>query len=345
LVLTLSFLSLNFMPFESNNNIIKYNSINEKIGHFLFFDKDLSFNQSKSCASCHNPDLIFTDGYNKSLGIYADELTRNTPSLINVSERHYLNLANPNITQLEHQMNGPLFNTSPKEMGVKGHENTILKRLNEKAIYKNLLQGTSKLKINDIKNYIGTYLRTLNTHNSKFDDYQCNINDNALSKIEKQGMELFFSKKMGCGNCHNGINLDTPLSGEIFANTGLYNINKSYPQSDLGVQKITRLAKDNGKFRIPSLKNIALTAPYYHDGSAMTLTQVIDIYAAGGRNIIDGEFIGNGQLHPNKDKRLNSFQLDKAERKALLSFLFALTDTSYLSNPLFLDPFDKNKNN
>jgi cytochrome c peroxidase len=126
-------------------------------------------------------------------------------------------------------------------------------------------------------------------------------------------------------------------------NIGLYNLSgqNTYPSADQGLRRFTKRSEDDGKFKIPSLRNVMLTAPYMHDGSVADLQQVIDLYARGGRNTTVGDYPGDGAKHKNKHPLIRGFELSAEEKDDLIRFLSALTDTSYLSNPQFRDPFRK----
>ena len=152
--------------------------------------------------------------------------------------------------------------------------------------------------------------------------------------MEQKGMELFFSPKLNCSKCHGGANFSSPSvtdsAGELqnYFNTGLY---EQYPNRDQGLYEKTLLEKDRGKFRVPTLRNLAFTAPYFHDGSVQTLDEVIAAYESGGKN------------HPNKDPLIKGFQLSSSEKKALISFLFSLSDSSICNNQSFSNPFNKDE--
>ena len=127
----------------------------------------------------------------------------------------------------------------------------------------------------------------------------------------------------------------------IFQNTGLYNIRGefSYPAPNTGLYEFTNRREDIGKFRAPTLRNIAVTAPYMHDGSIATLSEVIDHYAAGGRTITSGPSAGIGRDNPNKAFNVAGFKLTDSEKSDLIAFLESLTDTEFLKNPALSDPW------
>jgi cytochrome c peroxidase len=136
----------------------------------------------------------------------------------------------------------------------------------------------------------------------------------------------------------------TNNTDSIYANIGLYNVDgkNEYPQNDEGLSRITHQKSDNGKFKIPSLRNVMLTAPYMHDGSIATIEEVIDMYANGGRSINYGNYKGDGRLHQNKNKLITGFTLSVKEKQDLIEFLTSLTDSSIFYKQSFQNPFNKN---
>jgi cytochrome c peroxidase len=155
-----------------------------------------------------------------------------------------------------------------------------------------------------------------------------------------------------CHHCHTGFNfsdstrhINTGFVSTPFHNTGLYNLDGqgSYPRGNTGVFELTGKENDMGRFRAPSLRNVALTAPYMHDGSVATLQEVINLYAAGGRNITEGEFAGDGRRNPHKSGFVSGFNISDQSKADLVAFLESLTDERFIQNPRFSDPFSSGK--
>ena len=195
-------------------------------------------------------------------------------------------------------------------------------------------------------------MRSLISLNSPFDRYAYSQDDSALSESALRGMTLFFSEKLECHHCHGGFNFTQSTSHETqlldlraFHNTGLYNLNNSYPNKDIGLAELTGQSRDNGRFRAPTLRNIEKSAPYMHDGSIATLSEVIDFYAAGGRQLITGDYQGDGRKNPNKSVFIKGFSINEQEKADLLAFLLALTDEEFLNNPSYSNPFSGQLNN
>jgi len=303
----------------------------EKLGKRLFFDRNLSINHTKSCASCHAPELAFSDGYRKSVTALGENLKHNAPSLLNAFHFHFFDWANPEATTLEKQMERPLFGSHPIELGLNAHWKEVEYYLLHDSLYQQLLQtsfpdGTLSLQEKMIQ-AIASFEKTLISEHSVYDDY-VNGNAQALPTPALRGMKLFFGEKMECFKCHvgkyftNAAQSNNPDS--VYFNIGLYNENHSYPLHDLGLMEYTGKAEDNGKFKVPSLRNVALTAPYMHDGSVATLSEVIDIYAHGGR--VYNQQDGSG--HPNKHTLIHGFEMTNEEKNDLLAFLQTLSDTN-----------------
>jgi cytochrome c peroxidase len=163
-----------------------------------------------------------------------------------------------------------------------------------------------------------------------------------------RGYDLFNGHPFECFHCHGTFNFNDSIAyvgnegtSPIFHNTGLYNIdgNGAYPEPNTGVHEITGLAADMGSFRAPTLRNIAVTAPYMHDGSIATLSEVLDHYAAGGRHLSDGPFAGQGSSNPLKSNLLTGFELSEQARADAIAFLESLTDEAFLSDPRFGNPW------
>ena len=161
-------------------------------------------------------------------------------------------------------------------------------------------------------------------------------------------MELFFSERLECFHCHGGFNFtdstthaNTTVERVGYHNTGLYNLGGTgaYPADNTGLFDMTGKRRDMGRFKAPSLRNIAVTAPYMHDGSVATLEEVINNYQRGGRLIEHGPHAGDGRLSPFKSEFVIGFELSESERDDLIAFLESLTDEAVLTDKRFSDPF------
>lgn len=317
------------------------------LGRYLFFDRRLSVNNTRSCGTCHNPQFAFTDGYKRSLGVYADLHQRNTEPLFNLSYLKYLTAADSTLHSPLQQMNNPLFNDHPAEMGVKGNEARILQKIATDKMYQELFAAVQKeISWINIKQAISSFINSIKSGNAAYDHF-IKGDSAALTASQKRGMQLFFSAELKCGSCHGGFNFSSPLITNekrdtiYYFNTGLYNIDGkgTYPAYDQGLYQLTKNLPDMGKFRTPSLRNLVFTAPYFHDGSAATLTDVINSYAAGGRKIEQGIYKGDGSKNPYKDTLVKGFSISETDKINLISFLQSLSDTGFISNPAYQNPF------
>ncbi len=264
-----------------------------ELGRYLFYDRRLSVNNTKACASCHAQQFSFTDNYVRSIGALGDLHQRNAKPLINIIFNKYLTAADSTLHFPEQQISKPMFNEHPVEMGWKGNEGTILNRLQEDYVYKKMFAGAfpgnvKAVTVKNVQEGITCFVKSIFSFNSAYDKYYYQKVENALTASQKNGMALFFSDKLKCSLCHGGINFNKPVAGDYF-NTGLYNLEGKgfYPSFDMGLYEKTKRVTDIGKYKVPTLRNLAFTAPYFHDGSAATLDDVIAVYENGGRNMAE----------------------------------------------------------
>lgn len=341
-----------------NSGTDEKKNINEsriELGHYLFFDRRLSVNNTRSCGTCHNPEFAFTDGYKRSLGVYADLHQRNTQPVFNLAFLKYLTSADSSLHFATQQMNNPLYNRHPVEMGVAGNEESILKKIRADKLYPTLFAKAfpgqqESISLPNIITAISGFMYTILSANSPYDAYSKG-DSNTLSADAEKGMQLFFSDTLKCARCHGGFNFSTPSitnGGKdtlFYFNTGLYNLDGkgNYPAYDEGLFQQTKQPGDRGAFRVPTLRNLAFTAPYFHDGSAATLDEVIAVYENGGRNIADGFYKGDGRKNQYKHPLVSGFPLNSQQRKELISFLLSLSDSSVTTNPAYTNPFTEDE--
>jgi cytochrome c peroxidase len=314
----------------------------------------MSSNGKTSCSSCHRQELAFTDGRAQAEGTTGELHPRSSMSLANIGYSPVLTWANPTLSSLEEQAKVPMFGAEPIELGLKGHEDEFLRRSADDAVYQRLFPqaftGEASLyTIDKVTKALAAFERTIISVNSPYDRYRYGNDSNAISDAAKRGEVLFFSgERTGCFQCHGSWNFNGALRYDggpsphvAFENTGLYNISGefSYPVLNTGLYQYTNRWEDIGKFRAPTLRNIAVTAPYMHDGSIATLSEVIDHYAAGGRTINSGPYAGVGHDNPNKALNVSGFKLTESEKSDLIAFLESLTDADFLKNRELSDPW------
>lgn len=323
-----------------------------QLGRFLFYDTRLSGNGTQACATCHIQQFAFTDTARRSTGSTGERHPRNAQALVNVAWYSTLTWANPVLTTPEKQIQIPMFGEFPIELGITGNEEAVLARFAADARYQQLFTAAFPADPDPInwKNIVyglASFTRGLVSFDSAYDRYLAG-DATAMSESAQRGMNMFLGEELECHHCHTGFNfsasttsVNSTFAETPFFNTGLYNIggDGAYPSDNEGVKAVSNDAADMGRFRPPTLRNIALTAPYMHDGSLDTLDDVIRFYERGGRLISDGPLAGDGKLSPLKNGLVAGFTLDDQQRKDLLAFLLSLTDESFVTNPRFSDPF------
>jgi cytochrome c peroxidase len=324
-----------------------------ELGRHLFYDKRLSGNGTQACASCHKQELAFTDGRATGLGSTGEAHTRGSMSLANVAYTATLTWANNLVRELERQAQVPMFGEEPVELGLAGMEDELLQRLRAEPRYEELFPAafpadSDPFSVLNITRAIASFQRTLLSGDSPFDRHS-HGDDSGFSDGAKRGELLFNSERFECFHCHGGfaladsVNHSGNRTEELFHNTALYNIDLEggYPPSNTGLYELTGNRNDMGRFKAPTLRNIALTAPYMHDGSIASLSEVLDHYAAGGRTITDGPYAGRGFDNPFKSEFLHGANppMTEPERQDLIAFLESLTDQGFITNPKFADPW------
>jgi cytochrome c peroxidase len=326
-----------------------------ELGRYLFYDTRLSGNGTYSCGSCHQQRYAFTDALPVSVGSTGDHTPRGAMSLTNVAYNPVQTWGNPNLVSLEDQALVPMFGDHPNpiELGLAGMDQALIDRLMAEPMYPPMFRASfpgqdQPITIANIVRAIACFERTLISGDSPYDRYTYQGDTTAMSDSALRGQALFFAERMDCFHCHGGFNFtDSVMHGGTvipmvqFHNTGLYNIDGrgAYPAPNRGVYEISHDARDMGAFRAPTLRNLAYTAPYFHDGTALTLDDVMDHYAAGGRTITSGPNAGVGSESPLKSIFVHGFTLTADERADAMAFLMSLNDPSFLTDPRFADPF------
>lgn len=279
------------------------------LGKALFYEKQLSLDSSVSCASCHSQQFGFSDNVALSKGFKQRLGNRNSPSIINVAYHPYFTREG-GVPSLEMQVLVPIQEHNEFNNNILD----IAKRLSSNQNLQNLsyLAYNRPLDFYVIPRALATFERSLISGNSKFDQYKKGTI--SLTEEEQKGMNLFFSDRTNCSDCHSGFN----FTNYQFENNGLY---ETY--NDPGRKRLTGLDSDLAKFKVPSLRNIDVTAPYMYDGSLPDLEAVINHYNSGGKQ------------HPNKSEKIKALQLSQDEKKQIIAFLKTLTDVSFLNQTIF----------
>jgi cytochrome c peroxidase len=323
-----------------------------ELGRHLFYDERLSHSGTMACASCHEQARAFTDGKATTEGSTGHALPRSSMSLTNVAYLSVYTWANPKLADLEAQALVPMFADFPLELGVQQDTPAVLRRFAEDPEYALLFaaafpEDEEPVTVERITQALAAFERTLISGDSAYDRYTYGGETEAMSAAAVRGMALFFSERAECYHCHAGAAFTTSFRSAgsepgppDFQNNGLYNVGGTgaYPPGNGGLYEFTGDPRDQGKFRVPTLRNVGLTAPYMHDGSLKTLAEVVEHYAAGGRDVTDGPFAGDGRDNPQKSPLVREIDLTDAEKADLVAFLESLTDEGFVTDPRFGPP-------
>lgn len=280
------------------------------LGKRLFYDKQLSRTHEVACGSCHLADNAFSDPRQVSVGVEGRTGTRNSPSLVNLAYGTSF-FWDGGASTLEQQVIAPIIN--PLEMDSKMGD--VTKKLAQDPSYLEAFRdayGTEPT-AGSLTKALASFLRTIVSGDSRVDRYQ-NGDRSALNEAEKRGLEIFSGERGECFHCHVGFN---------YTNNGFRNDNLYAAYDDIGRAKVTELESDVGKFKVPTLRNVAVTAPYMHDGSLATLEDVVEHYSTGG------------VPNPTSDAIIQPLDLTAEEKADLVAFLRALTDETLIANPRY----------
>lgn len=308
------------------------------LGRVLFYDKKLSINNTISCASCHKQEFGFADPLASSIGFKGARTPRNSMAIVNpILNNHFF--WDSRVFSAEQLALEPVQNHI--EMGMESLD-MLTRKLSQTSYYPPLFEkafGSPDITELGMKSAIAQFLKSIVSTNTKFD--RGHSNDFAdFSPLELKGKEIFFSPKGKCSSCHAGGNLDAPdANREEYGGISFF---ESEP-IDVGPRGTANIGLDiayadnglrDGQFKIPSLRNIALTAPYMHDGRFSTLEEVVRHYSS------------NIQLHQNLDDKflsqsghLQRLDLSEIEIQSLVAFLHTLTDEELITDPKYSDPF------
>lgn len=311
----------------ANYSIAGSNAAKVELGKKLFYEKLLSGSQSMSCASCHKPELHFTDGEAKAKNfVHGGNLARNSPTLLyaGFQKRQFFDMRS---ATLEDQVNEVMNSTEEFNLSANDAVQKITQRREYKALVQKAFNGADTINSFYIRNAIAAYIRSLPKFNSPFDRYM-NGEDSALSRQQIQGFNLFMTKAK-CGTCHfmplfNGTippfysNSESEVIGvprqPVFKNAVI--------DSDSGRYLINPFAELLFAFKTPTVRNAAFTGPYMHNGVFKTLDQVIEFYDEGGGN-------GTGMNLENQTLPSDKLQLKQEETQALIAFIKGLSDGDY----------------
>jgi cytochrome c peroxidase len=285
------------------------------LGRRLFYEVRLSRDNAHACASCHQPSASFSDFQKPlSFGIFNERGSRNAPALINIAYDTSL-FWDGRATTLEQQATAPILN--PLELG--SDSETVVANIASDGLYKKMFAnafGNGTITMTRIAQAIATFERTFISGSSAYDQFNRG-DSSALSDGAQRGLTLFLSKEVNCVGCHKGFN----FTDNNYHSTGL-----DFEYADIGREDVTSRQSDNGKFRTPTLRNIALTSPYMHDGRFTTLEQVLAHYNQGG-------------LHNStQDSLVRPLHLTDQQIGDIIAFLNSLTDKDFTTRKDFTNP-------
>ena len=306
----------NNLPKEPISNVIhpednKFSEDRYALGKLLFYDPILSLDSSISCNSCHKQEFAFGDNVAISPGVEGRLGNRNSPSLVNVAFQPYYTREG-GVPSLEHHVLVPIQEHAEMAFNIVD----AAERISQNEHYTFLCEKAypGKPIYFAITASIAQFQRSIVSSNSPFDAFLYNKQDDAISEEAKRGMALFYSNRTNCYQCHSGAN----FTSYAFENNGIY---KDYV--DKGRFRLTKLDMDLELFKIPSLRNVALSSPYMHDGSIQSLEQVVEHYNNGGN------------VNRNKSSFIQPLYLTKKEKGDLVTFLNSLTDREFINNIKF----------
>jgi len=292
-----------------------------RLGRWLFYDARISANGSISCATCHRPENAFSEPTPVSTGIDGQTGSRKSPTFVNAAFAFYPNFFwDGRASSLEEQALGPIAN--PIEMG--NTHDKMIQTLTEIDAYKPYFVeafGSDEITTDRVAKAIADYERTCLTGNSPWDRWRRNKDEAAVSDEVKLGHDVFFGKGR-CSTCHVGPN----FSDSLFHNLGVGWSEQTETFADEGRFAVTGQEAHKGAFKTPTLRDVALHAPYLHDGSAASLEDVVELYDDGGT------------ANPYLDQKMTKLGLTAKEIHALVAFMEALTGDVEREQPLTVFP-------
>jgi cytochrome c peroxidase len=277
-----------------------------RLGRYLFYDRRLSINGQQSCASCHRQELAFTDGKGRAVGTTGEQHSRGSMSLVNMAYSSVLTWSNSRMHSLEEQALVPMFGREPVELGLAANGEAFVRTLRADRRYPAMFavafpDEASPVNVPNVTKAIASFERTIISARSPYDRYHYSGDNSAVSESARRGEILYFSEPLSCFRCHGGFN---------FSSGSMHDNGLSTPLQS----------------KAPTLRNIALTAPYMHDGRFATLDAVVEHYRSGGRH------------DAAQDQMIRGFELSPQDHADLIAFLESLTDSEILHDPRFSDP-------
>jgi cytochrome c peroxidase len=288
-----------------------------ELGRRLFYEADLSIDGTMSCATCHEQRRAFSDGNRTHPGVHGESGRRNVMGLANVAYFSSLTWGDPTHRTLEDQARVPITGEHPVEMGMARREAAITERLGGDACYRQTFARAfpadgGAINLTTVTKALAAFERSLVSNNAPYDRYVRGEQD-ALTPEARRGLGLFNSAKLSCWSCHAGTRFTDAAQPDVRAS--YHRLPRvAAGSSDRGLGEVTGRPQNDGSFRTPSLRNVALTGPYLHDGSAATMEAAIGLHFDAGQGP------------------------DASEMRALVAFLESLSDQRFTSDPRFSLP-------
>jgi len=281
-----------------------------QLGKRLFFDTRLSRTGQVACGTCHRQEHAFADPSPVSEGVDGLTGTRNAPSIANLAwgQSFFWDGRSPT---LEDQAGRPIQDSHEMDAALED----VVARLREDTAYTDAFLAAYGTEPNELslRQALASFVRTLVSGSSPYDRF-VRGDEASLSEAALRGKQLFFGEKGDCFHCH---------APGMLTNEGFFNNGTFEEGGDIGREAVTGRVGDRGKFKVPGLRNVAVTGPYMHDGSIRTLADVIEHYARGGRG------------HPTTDPQIRPLRLSEGDKQDLLAFLHSLTDDTFLKDARF----------
>jgi cytochrome c peroxidase len=256
-----------------------------ELGRRLFYDADLSIDGTMACATCHEQRRAFADGNATHPGVGGATGRRNVMGLANVAYLGSLTWGDPGLGRLETQVLVPVLGEHPVEMGMAGQSKALVERLSRDACYRQVFAAAfpdapQEISMTAVTRAIAAFERTLLSFDAPYDRYRRG-DRGAVSEAAKRGAALFVGPRLRCAGCHAGPSFTDADRSDGRPGDAFHDIGRPRPQqqADRGLSEITSSPEDDGRFRTPGLRNVALTAPYMHDGSVKSLAEAVRVHA------------------------------------------------------------------
>ena len=316
-----------------------------ELGRHLFYERRLSLNNDRACGICHEQAKGFTDGFVRAVGTTGEVHPRNTLTLLNAGSRDTLSWLAPDRMGLTEHVLIPLLGTQPVEMGMADIIEARLADLSDDETYRVLLSDLSPprsaLDLTLISEAIASFVAELSVFDAPYDRHLAGVQD---AWMRKRSLVRRSSSLTPWGALHVMVapTLIKKARSVTLGLTRAFTISAvGHPPGRQGLFELTGVAGDIGRYRVPTLRHLRFTGPYYHDGTGATLADVLENYNRGGRLVTSGPYVGDGRESPFRDPRIQPLGLSGEEMKALEAFLLSLSNEAVVTRPSWSDPWPR----